>query len=72
MTHLLEQAIAELSRLSDEKQDAIASLILAELEDEKQWEAAFQESEEQLKRVADKVRADIRAGRTRKMDLNDL
>ncbi len=72
MTQLLKQAIAELSRLSDEEQDAMAALILEELEDEERWEAAFRSSEETLKRVADKVRADIRAGRTRKMDINDL
>jgi hypothetical protein len=34
MTELLQQAIAEVSKLSDEQQDAIATLILEELEDE--------------------------------------
>ncbi len=71
MTQLLEQAIAELTRLSGE-QDAIAALILEELEDDRRWEDAFRASEAPLTRVADKVRADIRAGRTRKMDFNDL
>ncbi len=61
MTQLLEQAIAELTRLSDEKQDAMAALILEELEDEQRWDAAFQASEVPLKRIADKVRADVRA-----------
>ncbi len=72
MTQLLEQAIAELSHLSDEEQNAMAALILEELEDEQRWAATFRASEEPLKHIADKVRADIRAGRSREMDLNDL
>lgn len=65
MTQLLEQAIAELHKLPDSDQDAIASLILAEINDERRWEAAFANSQEQLSRMADKARDDIRAGRVR-------
>jgi len=38
MTQLLEKAITEVYKLSPEKQDEIASIILEELEDEKRWE----------------------------------
>lgn len=49
MTELLQQAIAEVSKLSDEDQDAIASgrsltiatRLLAELEDEQAWQSRF-------------------------------
>ena len=34
MTELLQQVIAKISKLSDEQQDAIATRLLAELEDE--------------------------------------
>lgn len=44
MTALLQRAIAETSKLSDEQQDAIASLILEELEDEAKWDAKFSNS----------------------------
>ncbi|MGF1459173.1 MAG: hypothetical protein ACFBSG_09115 [Leptolyngbyaceae cyanobacterium] len=42
MTELLQQAIAEVSKLSDEQQDAIASRLLAELEDERAWQTRFE------------------------------
>lgn len=42
MTELLQQVITEVSKLSDEQQDAIASRLLAELEDEQAWQARFE------------------------------
>ncbi len=42
MTELLQQAIAEVSKLSDEQQDAIAARLLAELEDEQAWQKRFE------------------------------
>jgi hypothetical protein len=38
MTQLLQQAIAELQKLPAPDQDAIASLILAEIADEQAWD----------------------------------
>ena len=38
-------------------------MILEELEDEQQWGAAFTASEDKLAKLAQKVRADIKAGR---------
>ena len=72
MTQLLEQAIAELHKLPASDQDAIASLILAEIDDERRWETAFANSQEQLGRMAEKVRDDIRAGRVRDMGIDEL
>ncbi len=37
------------------------------LTDEKHWDAQFAESQDALSKMADKVRADIKAGRTKKM-----
>lgn len=67
MTQLLEKALAEVAKLTPEAQDAIAALILEELEDEQRWDAAFAASQSQLAKLAEKVRDDIRAGRVRKM-----
>lgn len=52
MTKLLEQAIAELSRLPDEQQDSMAQWILEALEDEQRWDAAFAASLPQLEQLA--------------------
>ncbi len=68
MTQLLEQAIAELNKLPAQDQDALAALILAEINDERRWEAAFANSQDQLVKLAEKVRDDIRAGRARNGD----
>jgi hypothetical protein len=72
MTELLEKALAEVSKLSAEEQDAIASLILDALEDDRQWDAAFAASQNKLAKLAEKVREDIRAGQVRKMGFDGL
>ena len=41
MTELLQKAIAEISKLSNEQQNAIATRLLAELEDENAWQEKF-------------------------------
>jgi hypothetical protein len=63
MTQLLEKAMIEVQRLPECEQDAIATLILDEIADERLWDEAFARSQEQLGRLAEKVREDIRAGR---------
>ena len=72
MTQLLEKALAQVSSLPDPEQDAIASLILDELADDRQWDEAFARSREQLGRLADRVRQDIRAGRVRNVGIDEL
>jgi hypothetical protein len=67
MTTLLEKALAEVAKLTPEAQDAIAALILEELEDEQRWDATFAATQPQLAKLAEKVRGDIRTGRVRKM-----
>lgn len=39
MTELLRQVISEIEKLPAEQQDAIASLLMAELKDEQAWSA---------------------------------
>jgi len=56
MTPLLERAIEEIHKLSSGEQDAIAAVILAELSDEQRWDEAFSRSQDQLGRLATKVR----------------
>jgi hypothetical protein len=60
MTELLQRVIAELEKLPDQEQDAIATRLLAELEDEKEWKIRFEATtDEQWDRLAAMVRRDI-------------
>ncbi len=71
MTKLLERAIAEASRLSDEEQDALAARILEEIDDEREWDRAFAATTDaQWDRLAAMARREIEAGGSK--SLNDL
>ncbi len=72
MTQLLEKVLTEVYKLPPEKQDTIAALILEELDDEQRWDAAFAESQDKIAQLARKVRADIKAGRIKKMGIDEL
>jgi len=72
MTPLLEQALTEIRRLPEPEQDAIASLILDELADERRWQEGFVRSQDQLVRLAAKVREDVCAGRVQSGGFDQL
>ena len=72
MTQLLEKVLTEVQKLPPEKQDAIAAVILEELEDAQLWDKAFSESQDKLAELAQKVRTDIQAGRIKKMGIDEL
>jgi hypothetical protein len=72
VTKLLKQALAEVEKLPAPEQDAIASLILDEVVDEQRWDEAFAQSQEQLGKLAEKVRADIRSGKVADMGIDEL
>jgi hypothetical protein len=65
MTYPLEQAISAVQVLPESDQNMIASLIMAELADQEHWKKQFEETQPQLAKFAEKVRADIQAGRVR-------
>ena len=68
MTELLEQAIARLKTLRASEQDAIAAMILEELEDEIKWDEAFVNSQDALAKLAAEAMAEYRAGKTQELD----
>jgi len=68
MTKLLEKALEKISSLPQEEQDAIASQILAELEDEAAWAKRFAAQRGKLRRLADEALAEHRQGETRPLD----
>ena len=72
MTQLLEQAFGEARRLPAPEQDAIAALILEEIADDRRWDEAFAGSQDQLSRLAARVRRDIASGRVRDGGFDEL
>ena len=61
MTQLLERAISEIKKLSNDEQDAIAAVLMAELESEYQWERVFGSTGEQLSSLANEALDEYRA-----------
>lgn len=72
MTERLEQAIARLKTLPTDKQDAIATLILEELEEEQRWDESFTRSRDLLAKLAAQAMAEYRAGKTQELDPETL
>ena len=72
MTKLLEQAVKIAKNLSDSEQDAIASIILEELEDEAKWEKGFVASKDSLAKLASEAMEEERRGETKELDPDSL
>ncbi|MEA5598872.1 hypothetical protein [Rivularia sp. UHCC 0363] len=72
MTELLEQAIAKLKTLPTDKQNAIAVLIIEEIEEELRWDDAFARSPDILANLAAEAMAEYRAGKTQDLDPDKL
>jgi hypothetical protein len=68
MTKLLEEAFAEASKLPEQEQDALATVILEELASERRWDQAFADSADLLAQLADQALAEHRAGETHVLD----
>ena len=68
MTKLLKEALAKLSKLSPERQDELAALLLAEMEDEARWDKSFAESQDALEKLADEALEEHKRGETRPFD----
>ena len=67
MTDLLERTITKLRDLSVEQQDAIAMMILEELDDEIKWERSFEGSQNFLAKLAGEAMSEYRAGKTQEL-----
>jgi hypothetical protein len=68
-TQLLQQAITKLQKLPADEQDAIASRLLAEVEDEQAWSERFRATTDaQWDRLVAAVRQEIAAGDTTPLD----
>ena len=72
MTKLLEQAIAKATSLPESEQDAIARLLMDEIDSERRWDEQFARSPEKLKKLADEAWAEHEAGHSEILDPNAL
>ncbi|MGH8656316.1 MAG: hypothetical protein ACREYE_30850 [Gammaproteobacteria bacterium] len=61
-----------MTALSDNQQDAIAVLILEELEDETRWDKTFARTQDALARLAAEALAEDHAGKTEVLDPDRL
>jgi hypothetical protein len=74
MTRLMEQAVSRASELSDEEQDALAAILLREIESERRWDTLFSRptSADLLGSMADEALAEADAGGCRPLNLDEL
>jgi len=72
MTKLLERAVEKAKKLPESEQDAIAAIILEELEDELCWERAFARSQDALAKLAREAMSEYKAGKTKELDPDTL
>jgi methylase of polypeptide subunit release factors len=64
MTQLLEQAMTEVQKLPEHEQNVIASLIFEEMLDERKWDEAFANSQDQLSKLADEALSETKQGKS--------
>jgi len=72
MTKLLERAVKKVKALPKREQDAIAALILDELEDAARWDQALGRSRDALAKLGDEAAAENRNRKTKPLDPDKL
>ena len=65
MTTLLEKAISRMSELPDDEQDAVASIVLHEIESEKRWDKLFEKSQDVLEELSNEAVKEFEEGKTK-------
>ena len=72
MTRLLEEAFAKVQQLAAAEQDALARLLLDEIESERRWDELLAKSPQKLQRLADKAWSEHEAGQSEPLDPDRL
>jgi len=70
MTALLEKAFDRVSALPVKRQNALAHLLMSEIEIDNQWDASFKSSQLELSELAGNALAEHRKGKTRVMNVS--
>lgn len=71
MNKMLERALAEIEKLPEDEQEAIACVILDEIEAEKGWDERFARSQDRLADLARRAGDRITEGKTAPFDPSD-
>lgn len=72
MSQLLDKAVAAARTLPDAEQETIGALILAEIEDERQWEEAFARSPDKLRALVARAVEQVQSGECRVAGFDEL
>ncbi len=72
MSALLEKAVNEARKLSEEDQDALGAAILDEMDDERRWDEAFARSPGKLTALAARAAEQVKAGDCRAVGFDEL
>ena len=64
----MSTAVATAAQLPEEEQDALAAILLEEMESEERWSALFEDSPNLLERMANEAIQDFQAGRVQPID----
>ena len=72
MTELLQKAFNEASKLPPQEQDALATVLLGEIEGEHHWDATLAGAQEDLADMADAALTEHRTRKTQALDLETL
>jgi hypothetical protein len=65
MTKLLEKALEKVAKLPPSQQDALAAIVLQELESEQRSTTSFARSQDKLASLAEEALAEFNAGKTK-------
>ena len=72
MTELLKKAFDEASKLPQDQQDALASLLLEELKSDRAWAQSFARSQDALSQLADEAIAEHQTKKSNRLDPSSL
>ena len=70
MTSLFQEAVQKALALPEDQQNALAAILLREIESERNWQESFARSPDVLDKLAEEALEEDRLGRT--VDLTDL
>jgi hypothetical protein len=72
MTELLKKAFEAAARLPEKEQNAVAAMVLAELEADRQWDEVLIRGRGPLEALAQEALDDFHGGRTEPLDPESL
>jgi hypothetical protein len=72
MSKLLDEAYAVAKSLTEEEQEALGALLLAEIDSDRRWEELLAQPSEVIERMGEQALEDHRLGRTLRLDPESL